>query len=245
MKKIFTKNLYVISTTLIGLFSFTIVKAQIVYTSLRSGISLKCDKPNCSKTYSLDLNNDGTADFNITVHTSATTPERGIYITPLNGDSVVVPAQVIFGPISYNPSALVEGYVIGPALTWRNSAYPAPGNPPFMYLKGYNYVCHFDVELGCGYYYDFVGGWPDKGDRYLGLKIISNGHTYYGWARLSVSVTASKWTTSCKIKDYAFENTPNAAITAGNAGTSAVTKSSPNNEPENHAHGVTWLKSKR
>ncbi len=48
-------------------------------------------------------------------------------------------------------------------------------------------------------------------DKYLGLRFEIGGNTHYGWARLDVPADGSSFT----IKDYAYNVTPNAPITAG------------------------------
>jgi len=98
-------------------------------------------------------------------------------------------------------TALVGGADISSNSQWANGPY----------LK---YVTQGCDLIGC--VIREVGLWPDTSDRYLGLKIISNGQTYYGWARVSVFVDISK--ASYTIKEYAYESTPNKAIRAGDTG---------------------------
>jgi hypothetical protein len=219
-KKYYIRTLTVCLAIVIFCFN---TQAQIVYTDIKPDLSLKCTKQDCSKIYSLDLNNDGITDFNIIAHIDASSPMRGIYITPLNGDSVLVAP----GIISVNaPWALAENDVIGStSAIWSNSPYSFPG-PPYMYLRGYpntgqSYDCCF-----VGSSYGYVGLWPNQSDHYLGLKLIINGQIYYGWARLSVSVISNKWATSFTIKDYAYQTTPGQSINAGDKGTGLSVKSS-------------------
>jgi hypothetical protein len=56
-----------------------------------------------------------------------------------------------------------------------------------------------------------TGHWAGAADKYLALKLIVGPNTYYGWARLDFTATASSFT----IKDYAHESTPNKCIQAG------------------------------
>jgi hypothetical protein len=56
-----------------------------------------------------------------------------------------------------------------------------------------------------------TGYWIGQNNKYLALRIIIGINTHYGWARLDVAGTSS----SCTIKDYAYEGTPNTCIKTG------------------------------
>jgi len=58
-----------------------------------------------------------------------------------------------------------------------------------------------------------LGYWPNVTNRYLGLKLIINGETHFGWARLTVQV--SEPSILAELSGYAYETTPNQAILAG------------------------------
>ena len=57
------------------------------------------------------------------------------------------------------------------------------------------------------------GNWIGVEDKYVGIKIILNGNSYFGWARLDVDVDAKKFI----VKDYAFEFRSGHAIICGEA----------------------------
>lgn len=66
---------------------------------------------------------------------------------------------------------------------------------------------------------------PLNTDKYLGFKINIGGNIYYGWARVYVtpSGTGPLGTTYLvTYKDYAYENTPNTPIAAGDNGTLGI-----------------------
>lgn len=50
------------------------------------------------------------------------------------------------------------------------------------------------------------------GYKYIGLRLLKNGDYYYGWLQLKVSVLSVAYV---EIVNYAFEDTPNTMITAG------------------------------
>ncbi len=56
-----------------------------------------------------------------------------------------------------------------------------------------------------------AGNWANVNPYYLGLKLISGGHTYYGWARLSFSSYSGTLT----LFDYAYNSVPDQPILAG------------------------------
>ena len=68
-----------------------------------------------------------------------------------------------------------------------------------------------------------VTGWggtttfPLNVDKYLGVKFLISGNVHYGWIRVYVTGTADNYTVT--YKDYAYENTPNTTILAGNKAT--------------------------
>ena len=207
------------------------VKAQIVYTDI-SDIHLKCSGDVCSKGYRLDLNNDGTTDF--VIHAKASRqypldPNYGPHCTkcPLytntvsvsppgtgNGSSVAADNFTAFAP------AFNSGDLINLSLVWFASAK----------LKGVYSSCSGFPTLPGQCISGSEGHWTMSSDRYLGLKLISNNQTYYGWARLSVSVNSN--IASFKIKDYAYQSTPDVSIIAGDTGESPVTKISNENAME-------------
>jgi hypothetical protein len=211
-----------------GIFSYFAVNAQIVYTNIKD-VTLTCNKKcahcyhySLGKTYPLDLNNDGLLDFNITAYREVTHYDgcscdychclddimNRVSITALNDNSVII------GP---SGTALISGSNISSLSEWSIGVL---GN---FSLKSASVGC-YDITGQCVIRTE--GDWPNSSDRYLGLRIISNGQTYYGWARLSVFVDKSE--ASFKIKDYAYESTPGKSIHAGDIGGTPLAISSKN-----------------
>jgi Secretion system C-terminal sorting domain len=57
-----------------------------------------------------------------------------------------------------------------------------------------------------------IGYWIAQSDKYIALQLVVGTNAYYGWARLDVFGNSNSFT----IKDYAYNNSPNNCITAGN-----------------------------
>ncbi|MBI5686465.1 MAG: PEP-CTERM sorting domain-containing protein [Verrucomicrobia bacterium] len=62
------------------------------------------------------------------------------------------------------------------------------------------------------------GPWTGGATDYVGLRISNTGNYYYGWA----SVTYDAGSISMTVSNFAFENTANTAISAGDTGVPAV-----------------------
>lgn len=90
-----------------------------------------------------------------------------------------------------------------------------------VYPNGYNYlgtITTFGKTLAQG-----GGGFTGKADKYVGLKFKIGSQTHYGWARFDTREDSRQYT----LKDFAYENTPDKSILAGdgqfNAGLRTLT----------------------
>jgi len=200
-----------------------ILKAQIVYTDIKN-VTFTCNKKctkcynySLSKTYPLDLNNDGAPDFIITAYRAVTHYDgcscdychclddirNSVSIKALNNNDVLVDTS---------GTALISGSKIGSHSEWSTGEFDN-----FSLTSAY--VGCYDITGGCVIlrqgFWPYID-WPNSTDRYLGFNIISNGQAYYGWARLSVFVDEGE--ASFTVKDYAYESTPGRAIHAGDIG---------------------------
>ncbi len=107
-------------------------------------------------------------------------------VAPLNGNAVL-------STFNARPFALeVESIIEADDANWNTATAQA------MYLDLFN--------LG----FLITGNWVNVTDKYLGLKYYVGGNTHYAWMRLDVT-NEGNWV----IKDYAYNNTPNAQIAAG------------------------------
>ena len=167
----------------------TSVNAQIVYTDVNPDTTI------AGLTYYLDLNNDGTIDDSISRFSSRASHgichESRVSISALDGNAVAS---------STYPLAMNLYDTISSGLTWS-----ASGNLREVRSAG---------DVGCPS--DTSGNWTNSIDHYLGLKLIVGTDTYYGWGRMQITVFP--FTTSCIIKDYAYNSTPNQFILAGDTG---------------------------
>ncbi len=146
--------------------------------------------------YHLDLNKRGVTDFIIrnsqSVHSDGAT--NSLLIRGAAGNAVVMKSvgEDFFAlalkrgtPIS---SAIYESALM--AVQGRTSGGPAAAT--FTY-----------------------GPWANVTGRYLGLKFQIHGATHYGWARLNVRVSKTKFSITATLTGYAYETIPNKPIIAG------------------------------
>lgn len=175
--------------------SGTDANAQIVYFDVNPDLIAACNgNQHCSRSYSLDLNNDGLGDFIILLgHGCINNCVRSVGIAP---DSSVN----AFAISTNGAKKFFINDTIGPAQTWQNSSSAV--------LR----------RWGSGSVY--AGEWIYETDKYLGLSINVSGLTYYGWVRLDVTVDSV--TGFRTIKDYAYNTIPNQPILAGQTMTTGV-----------------------
>lgn len=98
------------------------------------------------------------------------------------------------------PFALGSGYVI------------SDGNATWMPEDANFKVMNFENNCGVTSYYS---NWCNVQDRFLGLRFKIGIETHYGWARLDVEGNTNSGF-GFILKDYAYNATPGACITAGN-----------------------------
>jgi hypothetical protein len=156
--------------------------ANIVYTDVVP------DSMNINNfTLDIDVNNDGTMDFEIT-GAQAQTSSFDIVQAGQVGTGNFVLSDGTGGA-----SALALNTVIGASSsTWFQ-----------MNSTNLIMITIFNNSPS--------GNWVNATDKYLGLKFIANSNTYYGWARFTIGSTSNQYT----FKDYAYEDTPGQSILAG------------------------------
>ncbi len=169
--------------------------AEVVYTPVNQSIWANGGV--------LDLNNDGIADFTFreqegSSHTSCA--------RELTHETYVVPAvrsNAIRGGDS--ASALPSSILVG--------------NNPQKFRQGQQALFAGSGVIrwgGCGTSRktsNFAfGAFANTVNRYLGLQFSVNGATYYGWARVTVTVDPMRAT----LTGYAYESNPNTPIFTGN-----------------------------
>ncbi|HEX8517320.1 MAG TPA: T9SS type A sorting domain-containing protein [Bacteroidia bacterium] len=192
MKKTYAAKLKSYSAYAAAFFaSANAADAQVVYTDISPDQTFNTD----GASYDLDLNNDGTFDFQFrqiitpgaTTSSSSSPGYNKVEVEALNSNMI---AGSTSGAYIY-PLAMAAGDSVKPSLQWNVGAYQSMGS----------------LWSGTATY----GNWPGSTDKYIGLKINVSGATYYGWARLDVNALATQFT----IKDYAYMNAPDQPIMTG------------------------------
>ncbi len=189
-------------TCLIVIIIFTIffqVKAEIHYTDVIPDSTVNA--PIISDSilyYLLDLNNDGIDDFKInirywyTFQSPTCCDNYAIWIESENSDNMIAADESTLGVCT---QPLYSNDIIDNSLYWDNSSTIN------VWVEGLS---------GCS--------WP-SGDTFLGLELIVNNDTLYGWYRIEATLT------SFTIKDYAYNDVPDEQILAGQTSTNIDTNS--------------------
>lgn len=174
--------------------------AQIIYTDVNPDTTFSQNM----SLYSLDLDNDGQPDFKIgmikyTGFVSAVAAEGP------TGNSVMGTASTFSSSTRYLARALNVGDPINVNQQWQAC------NASSFSGTGSSFSASMILGADVPVYSIVLGNWLGVQDKYLGLKFISDGDTYYGWARLDVDTV--NW--SFTVKDYAYNAEADSAINAG------------------------------
>lgn len=208
MKKTLTFSEKLKSYSLVtgSLLAASAVQGQVIYTDVNPNVQLGGAPPAHlpdTVSHALDLNNDGIVDFNVTLRLDGIDTKRGGYLFSeyINGASH---SNNFIGThtVAYHP--FVFQFKAGDSinLTPNNEAQAAI----FSYQSVYGIPTY---------------GWKNIKDRYVGVKFIgSDDSTHYAWIRLDVNTNDS--VPNIIIKDYAYEETPDKKIAAGQGLINAV-----------------------
>jgi hypothetical protein len=160
--------------------------AQILYTDVEPDTLTEA-----GGIYVLDLNNDGSADFKFNM------------LQTFSGDGYQ--ARVI----GYGNNLILRDLDDWPG-SWQQYQYAAALQSGSL-IDAADSFKHQEI-LGTFYMNgnDF-GDWVGVDGLYLGLKLVSGGNSYYGWARLSLNATWSELTAI----DYALDTVADEGIIAG------------------------------
>jgi hypothetical protein len=174
-------------------------EAKVVYTPTRQKLTV-------NTTFVLDVNGDGTPDFNFTAFTLLGGALRRETYT-FNSDGFLEASGAVqsnqFWGAQFDVSALPAGVKIGGNGKFSTSNFfmgavsATDGGPP-----------------------NYAGPWAPAGgnvkDRYVGLKFVISGETHFGWARFNVQIRQPlKGKVQAVLTGYAYETVANAPITAG------------------------------
>jgi hypothetical protein len=143
------------------------------------------------QSYSLDVDNNGVADFALQMSSSC---DIDRCFLNLDGAGNKFGYSMVIGANAGYALALPGGTPIGPHQKFTAVAV-----------------------LG-GYYADFrgvrdIGDWVNVKHHYLGLRFLINGKTHFGWARLSVAVNGNH--VAGILTGYAYETIAGKPIIAG------------------------------
>jgi hypothetical protein len=195
MDKNLQKKLKAYSITAGSLTAAVAAQGQIIHTDVIPDLVI-----DSGAVYALDVNNDATAEFSLYATTYTDSASGGIYgysilqVEPPAANAVL---GNLFASTYPLPSALNAGDSIRPGATdWKDGSVNS----------GLQYLAVVTPPPGPAY-----GNWPGINDKYIGMRFVVGAQTHYGWARLSVSADGSAIT----IKEYAYNSTPGAGITAG------------------------------
>lgn len=150
----------------------------------------------------LDLNNDGTNDFEFTNHISTQIGAAQTFTINSTGNLQVYGVNVanqVWGQGSV-ASQLAPGVSVG-------TAGQFPGGKEMGGFYGTD-----------GQPHAYFGPWLAGGglhQGYLGFKFVINGETHFGWARIKDEVTIDPTKFKVVLTGYAYETVPNQAIVTG------------------------------
>ena len=197
--------------------------AQIVYTPTDITIPY-------GATLQIDLNNDGTYDFNLVnkyssfCFTDGGGPPNCTFageqdFLRVNGNGNRG-AGVVGGTGGAN--ALPYGKTIGP---------PLQNDFTRVEFASRNMACesHSSSARGTFSHNGFSGRFLNVNHKFLGLRFVFDNQLYYGWAELSVTSGVS-----ATLMGYAYQSTPNTAITARDTGPDASVQPEAGRTPSVH-----------
>jgi len=179
--------------------------AQIIYTDIQDTTIYPAFS--LGNHYALDLNNDGQVDFNFEFW-KFSAESTGYFIQSFSLYAYHQYGNQIEGT-GINASALHENDIIDGSKPWISHS---------AVLGQYNSAIYSTTS-----FFSSGGNWINITDRYLGVRLIENTDTLYGWIRMDVNIKDSM-----VIKDFAYNTIPNEQILAGEIDT-AVSVFAPEN----------------
>ncbi|MBC8173691.1 MAG: T9SS type A sorting domain-containing protein [Chitinophagales bacterium] len=164
-----------------------------------------------SSVYELDLNNDSTIDFTLSILTNT-----DVTVSYPSGGTNEIPGNILWAiPENANAIAAYQtaGYVFPFAfyitenvdgdVSWYGNSYP---------LQSLIYSGIGSTSGGAPLQIFSSGSWfGGQSEKFLGLRIESDGDTHYGWLRMSTSDDNKSFT----VIDYAFNTLPDETIETG------------------------------
>jgi hypothetical protein len=160
----------------------------------------------------LDVNHDGTKDFEIAERSGCTTggaPRRQVGANGEQFGGFCTSEVYVYVPFYQIPGNFAVGQRLFPFHAYAlksgteiNGAQPWGG-------EALNFRSRASNTLGI-----CTGSWVNVRNRYLGLRFVVDGQTHFGWARLNVNCQP-KGNVVALLTGYAYETLPNTPILAG------------------------------
>jgi len=182
--------------------------AQIVYTDIND-VTLTSAGATVRETLNIDLDNDGTVDYNVfsldtnivasigNVETSAVgidfkgSNQAAGVVSPITGLGDVIKLEVINSGTSISSSTVYAGASSSSSLVFNGGGLSVHGITALGALND--------------------GNFTNTTDKYVGVSFMISGAIHYGWIRVDVADNAA----SVTVKDFAYEQTPGVALEAG------------------------------
>jgi hypothetical protein len=195
MKKMYSldSKLKLYSTLALGVLGATTAKAQVVYHDVNPDVTLTGVSGTASRdSLQMDINADGTDDFQMQVRVYGTTPTN----TQANLNTYATGAETLASLVSYTSL----GYALDvPSGTAINASSAWNGNVQAVLASLYGTTNY--------------GTLGDAADHFLGIQFQDgSANVYYGWVRIG-GVDANG--TTVTIKDWAYQSTAATSINAG------------------------------
>jgi hypothetical protein len=167
--------------------------AQVVYTDVSPDMSVSS-----GGFYNLDLNNDGTIDFRLE-------QRSGTVYSYFNYNAVGVLPESAMNAVDtlgqQCANAASAGFSVDATRNWVDSTVMATQFPPTASALG-------ATVPALGYAF---GNFLGQSGKFLPLRFMFGGDTYYGWVRLDVAADALSFT----VIDYAYKNNPDSPSITG------------------------------
>lgn len=172
-----------------ALFASKKTDAQIVYTDISPNTIMDNTQINTSLSELIDLNNDGTADLEIT---------SDFYSNSYSAHLRVMRAHAIGE--DHIANSVGYWYFCFCSVQANNYGDTIGSNQPSVFWRKVGY-------LGIPWAFNY---WEDGQEHYLGVRLKFKGAIHYGWLRMRIGGSHS-----VEIMDYAYNSIPNQPIIAG------------------------------
>lgn len=195
MKKVYSldNKLKMYSTLALGVLGASTAGAQVVYHDVNPDVTVSGVSGTASRdSLQIDINSDGTDDFQLQVRVYGTTPTNTqANMNAYNSGSQTLASLVAYTSLGYALD-VPAGTAIGASSAWNTN---------------------IQAVLASLYGTTQYGTLGDNADHYLGIKFEDgSANVYYGWIRIG-GVDANG--THVTIKDWAYQSTAGADINAG------------------------------